>query len=62
MKRLRLLIYEGEPKWIAMTRVNEAIKGTWQPSSNGQITSIELNPLRMTVLELLRVLFKREGK
>ena len=59
MKRLRLLIYDDTPQGMEKTRLMESVKGTVR---HGQctITSIELNPLRITILELLR-LFRREA-
>ena len=63
MKRLRLLIYEGDAKWIQTTREHEWAQGTKNMGTETKpmrVTSIELNPLRMTVLELVRVLFGKE--
>jgi len=60
MKRLRLLIYEGDAKAIAHTRDHEHMKGSRVYPNGMRVTSIELNPLRMTVLELARVLFGKE--
>lgn len=64
MKRLRLLIYEcDDPLRIAEQRQRDGIKDshTWGSGENAMtITSIELNPLRITLLQLFR-LFRREG-
>jgi hypothetical protein len=63
MKRLRLLIYEYAVEDEAIRshlEAQDAIKGT---TAKGRtlITSIELNPFKITILELLR-LFRREAK
>lgn len=66
MKRVRLLIYEGSEEWLDSQRRHESVQkvmtihGGWQDGAT--ITSIELDPLRITVLELVRVLFGREWK
>lgn len=60
MKRLRLLIYDGDAEWITLGYKHDAVKAHLD-FGRGSITSIDLNPLRITVLELLRI-FRREVK
>ena len=60
MKRVRLLIYEGSPESLEKQRLFDGVQG-FTKSGKLTITSIELNPLRITILELLR-LFWREAK
>lgn len=67
-KRIRLLIYEGSDAQIEIQRLNDGIRpGTqrfpWSSAGSAVepliLTSIELDPARITLLELLRV-FARE--
>jgi hypothetical protein len=60
LKRLRLLIYESDtPEHLEKTLGN-SVQGT-QVRSGMKITAIDLDPLRITILQLLR-LFTRETK
>lgn len=66
-KRVRLLIYEGSPEWLENQRQHDGVQRNKFMSygskfGNCSIRSIELDPWRITVLELLRVLFRREGR
>ena len=65
-KRLRLLIYEADEQQLEFQRQRDGVRpGTrYQPGTKGNsmtITSIELDPRRITLLELLR-LFWREAR
>lgn len=62
-KRLRLLIYEAESKEQMDRQIAQDTKSRrWGSGEQSMaLTSIELNPLRITILELLR-LFRREQK
>lgn len=61
-KRLRLLIYEGPEEWITIQRANDGVQGRLnidkRPGRQAYITSIELDPLRITLVEVCRVLWK----
>lgn len=59
--RLRLLIYKGDAEWIASNHgKNDYVQGTRQVGRDRTISSIELNPLRITILELLRLFWREE--
>lgn len=61
-KRLRLLIYEGPQDWLEMQRKRDGVKGVHivdsYPGYEKTITSIELDPLRITLLQVVRVLWR----
>lgn len=61
-KRLRLLIYEGPTEWIQGQRQYDGIQGCRMidkhPGRQKSITSIELSPWRITLLEVVRVLWR----
>lgn len=53
-KRVRLLIYEASPERLAQQRLHEYVKGD-RIYNDLRITSIELDPTRMTLRELFRL-------
>lgn len=69
-KRLRLLIYDhATQESLDRQRDNEFVHGARVfPGSNGlnkgmlSLTSIELNPLRITILEFVRLFWREERK
>lgn len=63
VRRVRVLIYESEtPERMEKQRLNDCKTREWGDGDMRMtIRSIELNPLRITILELLR-LFRRESK
>jgi len=61
LKRLRLLIYDynvNDEQIRPLLEAQDAIKGTMRKGGT-TITSIEINPCKITILELFR-LFRRE--
>lgn len=67
--RLRLLIYKGDADLLEAQRHNEfrnsgpgSRKIYMQQGRDIDVTSVELDPTRMTIRELLRVLFRREER
>lgn len=60
-KRARLLIYEADEATLERQRLNEGVRpGTkiypgWSRSHKMRITSVELDPRRITLLEALRL-------
>jgi len=59
--RVRLLIYKGDKQEIERRRNSDGVKGTMCIGDKYSITAIELDPTRLTIRELLRVLFRRES-
>lgn len=53
-KRVRLLIYEASPERLVQQRLHEYVKGD-RIYNDLRITSIDLDPTRMTLRELLRL-------
>jgi hypothetical protein len=62
-KRLRLLIYEHDTRQGLLDQMKQdGVQRIKQVPARGMtITSIELNPFNITIMELLR-LFRRESK
>jgi hypothetical protein len=62
VKRLRLIIYTHDTQaTLEKQRMQDTKSHIWGPNNQSQIESIELDPCRITLLELLR-LFKRESR
>ena len=60
MKRVRVLIYtHNSPEWHKYQRSNAGVQGIKQVMG-GTIESIEIDPTRITILQLIR-LFWREA-
>ena len=60
-KRVRLLIYSGPEEWLESQRQHDGVQGFRRVDVDKLIRSIELDPQRITLLELVR-LWWREAR
>ncbi len=62
MKKLRLLIYESDNELRLEKQIEKSLHGSRDNGNGVKITAIDLDPLRITILQLIRLFMREQSK